>query len=119
MAPVWSDQALSALATHQLPANIKLIQITPPFDGGPAYMGIPLYSAHPKQAETLLNWLLTAPVQGQIINIMHGYPGVQWSYVDASVRAQYASIAKSYSTGFSSKFSADMSQKWHTQVAGS
>jgi putative spermidine/putrescine transport system substrate-binding protein len=119
MAPVWSDQALSALSLHQLPANIKLLQITPAFDGGPAYMGIPRYSAHPQQAETLLNWLLTAPIQGQIINIMHGYPGVQWSYIDASVRNQYASIAKSYSTGFSNKFSADMNQKWHTQVAGS
>lgn len=119
MAPVWSDMALNALALHQLPATIKLIQITPPFDGGPAYMGIPRYSAHPQQAETLLNWLLTTPIQGQIVNNMHGYPGVKWSYIDANIRAQYASIATSFSTGFSSKFSADMSKKWHTQVADS
>lgn len=118
VAPVWSDMALSALASHQLPESIKLVQLTPPFNGGPAYMGIPRYAAHAQQAETLINWLLTAPIQAKIIDVMHGYPGVQWSYVPENVRAQYASIAKSYASGYSSKFSADMNQKWHTQVAG-
>lgn len=118
VAPVWSDMALTALATHQLPASVKLIQLDPPFDGGPAYIGIPRYTTHTQQAYTFLNWLLTPDVQAQIIDSMHGYPGVQWSYVPAAVQKQYASIAKSYDTGFSSKFSADMHKKWQTEVAG-
>ncbi|MBE3561740.1 MAG: extracellular solute-binding protein, partial [Ktedonobacteraceae bacterium] len=41
LAPVWSDQALSYLANHQLPDTVKLIQLDPPFMGGPAFIGIP------------------------------------------------------------------------------
>jgi putative spermidine/putrescine transport system substrate-binding protein len=118
MAPVWSDQALTALSDHQLPSNIKLLQLSPPFDGGPAYLGVPRYSAHAKQAYTFLNWLLTPNVQASIISSMHGYPGVEWSYVPASVQAQYSSIAKSYDTPFSAKFEADMDKEWQSQVAG-
>jgi putative spermidine/putrescine transport system substrate-binding protein len=118
LAPVWSDMALTALADHQLPANIKLLQLNPPFDGGPAYLGVPRYAAHATQAYTLMNWLLSPDIQASIIANMHGYPGVQWSYVPASVQAQYASIAKSYDASFSSKFEADMGKSWQSEVAG-
>jgi putative spermidine/putrescine transport system substrate-binding protein len=118
IAPVWSDMALTALADHQLPSNIKLLQINPAFDGGPAYLGVPRYAAHAKQAYTLMNWLLTPNVQASIISNMHGYPGVQWSYVPASVQAQYASIAKSYDVNFSAKFEADLDKEWQSVVAG-
>jgi putative spermidine/putrescine transport system substrate-binding protein len=110
--------ALTALADHQLPSNIKLLQINPAFDGGPAYLGVPRYAAHAKQAYTLMNWLLTPNVQASIISNMHGYPGVQWSYVPASVQAQYASIAKSYDVNFSAKFEADLDKEWQSVVAG-
>ncbi len=118
MAPVWSDQSLTALSDHQLPPNIKLLQLDPPFDGGPAYLGVPRYAAHAKQAYTLMNWLLSPNVQANIIAGMHGYPGVQWSYVPTSVQQQYASIAKSYDTGFTPKFAADMDKMWQSEVAG-
>jgi putative spermidine/putrescine transport system substrate-binding protein len=118
MAPVWSDQALTSLAQNQLPAAIKLTQLNPPFMGGPAFIGIPRTSSHISQAETFLNWLLGPDIQAKIIAAMHGYPGVQWSYVPAQVRQQYASIAHAYATGFATKFSADMNKQWQTQVAG-
>jgi putative spermidine/putrescine transport system substrate-binding protein len=118
MAPVWSDMALSYLSQHLLPSSIKLVQINPPFDGGPAYIGIPRGAAHAQQAYALLNWLLGSDVQAQIINAVQGFPGVQWSYVPADVRAQFASIAQSYSLGYSAKFVADMNKLWQSQVAG-
>lgn len=118
VAPVWSDQALSALATHQLPDSVKLIQLDPPFSGGPAYLGIPQYAAHTQQAYTFLNWLLQPGAQTQIVNIMHGYPGVDWTYMPTSVQQEFASIAKRYGTGFDNKYSADMHKKWQSEVAG-
>jgi putative spermidine/putrescine transport system substrate-binding protein len=118
MAPVWSDQALTSLSQHQLPDSIKLTQLNPPFMGGPAFIGIPRTSSHIAQAETFLNWLLGSDIQAKIIASMHGYPGVQWSYVPPQVQQQYASIAHAYATGFASKFSADMNKQWQTQVAG-
>lgn len=118
MAPVWSDQALTSLSQHQLPDSVKLTQLNPPFMGGPAFIGIPRTSSHIPQAEAFLNWLLGPDIQAKIIDVMHGYPGVQWSYVPDQVRQQYASIAHAYATGFASKFSADMNKQWQTQVAG-
>lgn len=118
MAPVWSDQALTNLAQHQLPDTIKLTQLDPPFMGGPAFIGIPRTSSHIAQAETFVNWLLGSDIQAKIIDVMHGYPGVQWSYVPDQVRQQYASIAHAYATGFASKFNADLNKQWQTQVAG-
>jgi putative spermidine/putrescine transport system substrate-binding protein len=118
VAPVWSDQALTALSQHQLPDSVKLTQLNPPFMGGPAFIGIPRTSSHIPQAETFLNWLLGPDIQAKIIDAMHGYPGVQWSYVPPQVQQQYASIAHAYATGFASKYSADMNKQWQTQVAG-
>lgn len=118
VAPVWSDQALTALATHQLPDSIKLIQLDQPFSGGPSFIGIPVTSPHAKQASIFLNWVLDSTIQANIINIMNGYPGVKWDYISDTVRQKYASIARSYATSFSSKYSADMHKLWQSQVAG-
>lgn len=118
VAPVWSDQALTALSTHQLPDSVKLLQIDPPFSGGPTFLGIPRTSQHVKEATTLINWILGSEIQAKIIDVMHGYPGVQWSFVPESVQKQYASIAHSYATGFASKFGTDMNKQWQTEVAG-
>jgi putative spermidine/putrescine transport system substrate-binding protein len=118
MAPVWSDMSLSYMAQNLLPASTKLVQLSPPFNGGPAYMGIPKNAPHAQAAETLLNWLLNSNVQATIVAKMNGFPGVQWSYLPASVQQQFAPIAKSYGTFYSSKFTADMNKQWQSQVAG-
>ncbi|MBO0796374.1 MAG: extracellular solute-binding protein [Ktedonobacteraceae bacterium] len=118
VAPVWSDQALTALSTHQLPDSVKLLQISPPFSGGPAFIGIPKTSQHIKEATMFLNWILDSNVQAKIVDIMSGYPGVQWSYLSDQVRQKYASIASSYATTFSAKYGADVNKQWQTQVAG-
>src|SRR6185437_2639539 len=41
IAPVWSDQSLTALKNGQLPSSIHLLQISSPsFTGGAAYLGV-------------------------------------------------------------------------------
>lgn len=118
LAPVWSDMSLTYLSQNLLPSSVKLIQLNPPFNGGPAYMGIPQTAQHKQQAYTFLNWVLGPDQQSTIIQAMHGYPGVQWSYVPQSVQQQYASIAHAYGTFYTSKFNADMNKTWQSQVAG-
>lgn len=117
LAPVWSDMALSALQDKQLPSTIKLLQLTPPFAGGPADMGVVKNSPNTKAADAFLNWLLTPQAQTIIIDKMNGYPGVEWKYVPQTVQQKYAAIAKSYATGWSSFYGADLNQAWQNTVA--
>lgn len=117
VAPVWSDQSLTALSQNQLPPSIKLIQLTPPFNGGPADIGVVNTSQHKQAADDFLNWLLNPQAQTIVIHQMHGYPGVAWKYVPASVQKEFASISGSYQAGFSSYYSNDLNQKWQNQVA--
>jgi putative spermidine/putrescine transport system substrate-binding protein len=117
MAPVWSDQSLSALADHQLPPTIKLIQLQPAFSGGPADLSIPANSPHKQAAEQLINWVLTSAPQSIIVNQLNGYPGVEWKYMPQSIQTKYASIASSYATGWNSFYSNDLNRDWQSQVA--
>lgn len=117
LAPVWSDQSLSALAQHQLPSTVKLMQIQPPFSGGPADLSIPANSPNKQAAEAFLNWVLTPAPQTIIVNQLHGYPGIEWKYMPTAVQKRYASIASAYATGWNSFYSDDLHQQWQTQVA--
>lgn len=117
VAPVWSDMALSALQDKQLPSTIKLIQLTPPFAGGPADMGVVKNSPNKQAAYAFLNWLLTPQAQTIVVNKMNGYPGVEWKYVPKSVQQKFSAIAKSYATGWSSFYGADLDQAWQSTVA--
>jgi putative spermidine/putrescine transport system substrate-binding protein len=119
MAPVWSDQSLTDLSQNILPSSIKLTQISPALEGGPAYLGVPRYAAHPQQAYTFLNWVLGSNVQAEIVNQMKGFPGVEWSYMPSSLQAQFSTIAQNYGAAYSSKYTADLDKDWQDQVAGS
>jgi putative spermidine/putrescine transport system substrate-binding protein len=117
MAPVWSDQALTYLAQNQLPPSVKLVQLTPVLNGGPAYLGIPNNSKYKHQAEILFNWLLSPNVQTVVINKLNAFPGVQWKYLPVSLQKKFAAVAASYSQGFSTQFRSDMNSQWQSNVA--
>ena len=118
MAPVWSDMATNSLRLHQLPPSIKLLQLTPSFDGGPADLLIPVNSSHKAAAEVFMNWLLTPQAQQTIVNRMGGYPGVEAKYAPPAVRRQFAGILKTPpSMWWSSDFGHDLAKKWQSQVA--
>jgi putative spermidine/putrescine transport system substrate-binding protein len=118
VAPVWSDQGLSYLAQKLLPPEVKLLQIDPPFSGGGAFIGVVADSPSKALAYSFLNWVLTPEPQQVIIDQINGYPGLDWQYMPPEVQQKYADVAKSYSFGFSSKFSNDMNQQWYEKVAG-
>ena len=65
VAPVWSDQSLTALKTGQLPAsNIKLTQISnPSFTGGAAYLGVPKTAKHKADVYKFVNYVLSPAAQ--------------------------------------------------------
>lgn len=116
MAPVWSDMALTALATKQLPPTVKLVQLNPPFSGGPADVSIVKNSPNKVAAEKFFNWILTPKVQGVIVNTINGYPGVEWKYVPKSIQVKYAAIAKAYGQGWGVPYSSDIVQQWQNKV---
>lgn len=117
MAPVWSDMSMQALAEHQLPPNIKLIQLSPPLYGGPALMGVPKNSAHKVQALEFLNFLLSPQAQTIIVDNLHGYPGIEFKYMPKRIQEEYKSISSSYGTSFNSDMDNDMAKIWQQRVA--
>ena len=118
LAPLWSDQALSYLDQNLLPPEVKLVQIDPPFYGGASYLGVLNDSQHKGDVYAFLDWLLTPDPQTIVIDKMKGYPGLDWKFMPQDVQQKFADIAKSYSIGFSSKFSNDMNKQWYEKVAG-
>jgi putative spermidine/putrescine transport system substrate-binding protein len=118
MGPVWSDQGLSALKNGSLPANIKLVQIKPPFSGGSSYLGVAADSPNKAEAFKFLNWLLSDEPQSIVTDKMNGYPGIKIAFMPDDVRKKFGAFAKSFSFGFSSKFGADMNRLWYEKVAG-
>jgi len=118
MAPQWSDIATSSLRVHALPPTIKLAQPTPAFDGGPADVLIPKNSAHVKQAETFINWLLTPAAQDAVVNVMGGFPGVKYQYMSKAVQAKFAAIVR-HAPGnwYSTQYGDDLSARWNSDIA--
>ncbi|WAH36315.1 extracellular solute-binding protein [Alicyclobacillus dauci] len=117
MAPAWSDQALSELASGQLPSNIKITQITPGFTGGGTYVLVPKLSAHKDAAYKFLNFLLSNNVQSEIVTKMNGYPAIQWNQLPADQQSKFASIAKDYRY-WPGQYSADLTKLWQQTVTG-
>lgn len=117
IAPVWSDMSLDFLKRGLLPKSVQLEQISPPLFGGDSTVTLPAYSEHLEGALTLLNWLLTPEAQQLVITSVSGYPGVDWKYMPAAVRAQFADVAKPYSPLPNAQYLADLKRLWHDRVA--
>lgn len=116
MAPVWSDMFLSYIKQGLMPHYVHIVQINPPFYGGPAILAIPKDSPHPYWARQFINWVLQPSVQSVIVSKMQGFPGIEWSKMPPSVKARYASIAGAYATPMSAQYDTDMAKVWQAQV---
>ncbi|HLY23418.1 MAG TPA: extracellular solute-binding protein [bacterium] len=117
IAPVWSDMGLDFYKRDLVPKTVKYEQISPPLFGGDSTVTLPSLSAHLEGALTLLNWLLTPEAQQLVISQVSGYPGVDWKYMPAVVRKQFADVAKPYSPLPNAKYLADLKLLWHDRVA--
>jgi putative spermidine/putrescine transport system substrate-binding protein len=118
VAPVWSDQSLTALRTGALPKTIKLTQISnPSFTGGAAYLGVPKTARNKAEVYKFVNYVLSAPAQTQIINIMSGFPALPLKYLPKAVQNQFADVAaNTLRRGYSSKMQSDFKAAWQQQV---
>jgi putative spermidine/putrescine transport system substrate-binding protein len=116
MASVWSDQGLDFYKRGQLPKTMRFTQITPPLIGDDARVMLPAGGAHLEGAMTFLNWLLTPEAQTMVIDMIAGYPGIEWQYMPASLREQFKDVAKGFSPYPSPKYLADIKRLWHEKV---
>lgn len=116
MCPVWSDQGLTAMKQGQFPPTVKFAELSPPLFGGPAYLGVPKISPNKKLAFSLLNFVLGTAEQTKIVDQIQGLPGVQLSYMPASVQHTFASLGTSQSLPYSAKMTADMNRLWQSSV---
>jgi putative spermidine/putrescine transport system substrate-binding protein len=116
MASVWSDQGLDFYKRGQLPKTMKFTQITPPLIGDDARVMLPAGGAHLEGAMTFLNWLLTPEAQTMVIDMIAGYPGIEWKYMPATLRDQFKDVAKGFSPYPSPKYLADIKRLWHEKV---
>lgn len=118
MAPVWSDQAIQWLSDGRLPKTIKVVQVSPGFTGGGAYIGIPKNAAHKQAAFAYLNYLLDPAQQALIVTgPMAGFPGIDWSKLPADARNRFAGADKDFRLWPGGTYGSDMQKLWHDKVA--
>jgi putative spermidine/putrescine transport system substrate-binding protein len=117
MCPVWSDQGLSALKDHEFPPTVKLMELSPPLFGGPAYLGVPKITPHKSLVFAFLNFLLSTPEQVKIVNQVQGLPGISFSYMPKGLQKQFAFLGTTESLPYSAKMAADLNRLWESQVA--
>ena len=118
MAPVWSDQSLTALSTGQLGPNIKLAQISdPPFTGGAAYLGVPKTAKHKKALYKFVNYILSPEAQQMIVNVMSGFPAIDIKYMGSAIQQKFEDVsANTLRPTFSTKMGNDFKAQWQQTV---
>ncbi len=114
---VWSDEATEALDDGQLPKTVKLAGISPPMPGGPDYIGVPknIPASYQKLAFEFINWTLTPQVQGDIVGVMYGTPGIEIKDLPAAYQSRFAGYPPPQ-LPYSSKSESDMARDWTSQV---
>jgi len=120
MAPVWSDQFLSAKSQGQLGDEYKVTQIAdPPFTGSPAYIGIIKGSKHAAGGQALIQWLLQPAQQALIVKTIQGFPAIPMAKLPAGVQSAFGDVdVQALRPPMSSKMGADMKSQWAAKVPG-
>lgn len=118
MAPVWSDQALTALNNGQLGPNIKLTQISnPSFTGGAAYLAVPKTAKHKKVLYRFVNYVLSPAAQQMIVNVMSGFPAIDVKYMGDAVKSKFQDVsANTLRPTFQTKMGNDFKAAWQQSV---
>jgi putative spermidine/putrescine transport system substrate-binding protein len=118
MAPVWSDQALTALGNGQLGPNIKLTQISSPsFTGGAAYLAVPKTAKHKKALYKFVNYILSPEAQQMIVNVMAGFPAIDIKYMGSAVRQKFEDVsANTLRPTYQTQMGNDFKAAWQQSV---
>jgi putative spermidine/putrescine transport system substrate-binding protein len=118
MAPVWSDQALTALGNGQLGPNIKLTQISnPSFTGGAAYLAVPKTAKHKKVLYKFVNYILSPEAQQMIVNVMSGFPAINIKYMGDAIQQKFEDVsANTLRPTFQTQMGNDFKAAWQQSV---
>ncbi len=118
MAPVWSDQFVTAVKNGQIPDTVKFTQITDPsFTGSASYLGIPRTSKNTQGAIDLADFVLSPEGQQIIAQQISGYPVVALDTLSQDVQDQFAGADPSaLRPGYFSEVASDMSNEWDQRV---
>jgi putative spermidine/putrescine transport system substrate-binding protein len=118
VAPVWSDQALTAMKQGLLGPSNKLTQIkNPSFTGGAAYLGVPKTARSKRDVYAFVNYILSVKAQTQIVNVMSGYPAIDVKYLNANLKKKFADVdANVLRQAYSSKMQNDLKAQWQQTV---
>jgi putative spermidine/putrescine transport system substrate-binding protein len=118
VAPVWSDQALTALKNGQLGPNIKLTQISSPsFTGGAAYLAVPKTARHKKVLYKFVNYVLSPKAQQMIVDVMAGFPAIDIKYMGDSIKQKFQDVsANTLRPAYNTKMQNDFKAQWQQTV---
>jgi putative spermidine/putrescine transport system substrate-binding protein len=118
VAPVWSDQSLTALKTGQLGSNIKLTQISnPSFTGGAAYLAVPKTAKHKKVLYKFVNYILSPEAQQMIVDVMAGFPAIDVKYMGDSIKQKFQDVsANTLRPTYQTKMGNDFKAAWQQSV---
>jgi putative spermidine/putrescine transport system substrate-binding protein len=118
VAPVWSDQSLTALKTGQLGPNIKLTQIAnPSFTGGAAYLAVPKTARHKKVLYKFVNYILSPEAQQMIVDVMAGFPAIDIKYMGDSIKQKFEDVsANTLRPTYQTKMGNDFKAAWQQSV---
>lgn len=118
VAPVWSDQALTALKSGQLGSNIKLTQISSPsFTGGAAYLAVPKTAKHKKVLYKFVNYILSPEAQQMIVDVMAGFPAIDIKYMGDSIKQKFEDVsANTLRPTYQTKMGNDFKAAWQQSV---
>jgi len=118
MAPVWSDQSLTALANGQLGPNIKLTQISSPsFTGGAAYLAVPKTARHKKALYNFVNYILSPEAQQMIVNVMSGFPAIDTKYMGDAIKQKFEDVsANTLRPTYQTQMGNDFKAAWQQSV---
>jgi putative spermidine/putrescine transport system substrate-binding protein len=118
VAPVWSDQSLTALKTGQLGPNIKLTQISnPSFTGGAAYLAVPKTARHKKVLYKFVNYILSPAAQQMIVDVMAGFPAIDVKYMGDSIKQKFQDVsANTLRPTYQTKMGNDFKAAWQQSV---
>jgi putative spermidine/putrescine transport system substrate-binding protein len=118
VAPVWSDQALTALKTGQLGPNIKLTQISnPSFTGGAAYLSIPKTAKNKASVYKFVDYILSPAAQQMIVDVMSGFPAIDVKYMGDAIKQKFQDVsANTLRPTYSTKMANDLKAQWQQTV---
>jgi putative spermidine/putrescine transport system substrate-binding protein len=118
MAPVWSDQSLTALANGQLGPNVKLTQIAnPSFTGGAAYLAVPKTARHKKVLYKFVNYVLSPEAQQMIVNVMSGFPAIDIKYMGDAIQQKFEDVsANTLRPTYQTQMGNDFKAAWQQSV---